>query len=111
MKANTVTNFLLLVIAIALIAIAARPLFAPRAAKADTSGYYPVFIEPGVQMLRAPDGTSQVYGRVIVDLRNGQIWGFPTTTTAVYPVNVGSSKPPVSHPFLLGTFALQDLDR
>lgn len=111
MRLNTRTNFLLLVIAVALIAIAAHPFFTPGTAKADTSGYYPVFIEPGVQMLRSPDGTSQVYGRVVVDLRNGQIWGFPTTTTAVYPVNVGSPKPPVSHPFLLGTFALQDLDR
>jgi len=101
-----------MLIAIALLVIAARPLLAPSTAKADDgSGAYPVFIEPGVQMLRSPDGTGQVYGRVVVDLRNGKVWGFPTTTSAVYPIDIGSTKPPISHPFLLARFALSDMDK
>ncbi len=111
MKKDGTTNFLLFVIAIALIALAARPYFAPVVTKADTSSAYPLHIEPGVQMLRSPDGTSQVYGMVVVDMRNGKIWGFPTLTTSVYPVDVGSTKPPVSHPFLMGTFAFSDTEK
>lgn len=108
MRNDRTTNFLLFVIALALVALALRPYVVPAIAKADTSSAYPLHIEPGVQMLRAPDGTSQVYGMVMVDMRDGKIWGFPTLTTSVYPVEVGSSKPPVSHPFLLGTFAFSD---
>ncbi len=109
MRKDATTNVLLLVIAIALIAIAARPLRTPHAAHAQTSEAYPVFIEPGTQMLRSPDGTQNVYGRMVVDLQSGQIWGFPTLNSAPYPVDIGSTKPPVSHPFLLGTFAFSDM--
>ncbi len=62
-------------------------------------------------MLRSPDGTTQVYGRMMVDLRNGKVWGFPTLSTSPYPVDVGSTKSPVSHPFLLGTFDFSDTDK
>jgi hypothetical protein len=41
---------------------------------------YPFYIEPGIVMLRAPDGSKQVYGRMVVDLGNGKISGFPTLT-------------------------------
>ena len=111
MKTSTITNFLLLVIAVTLIAIAARPLHSPRPAQAQSAAPYPFYIEPGVQMLRSPDGTTQVYGRMVVDMRNGSIWGFPTLTSAPYPVDIGSTKPPISHPFLLGTFAFSDVDK
>jgi len=111
MRTDKTTNILLLVIAIALIGIAVRPLFAPRAARADAASAYPIFIEPGVQMLRSPDGTTQVYGKVVVDLQNGKVWGFPTLTSAVYPVDISSTKPPVSHPFLLGTFDFAGMEK
>jgi hypothetical protein len=110
MKVST-TNFLLFVIAIALVAIAIRPLRVPQTAHADSSGVYPFYIEPGVVMLRSPDGTSQVYGRMMVDLRNGKVWGFPTLSTSPFPIDVGSTKPPVSHAFLLGTFDFSDTDK
>jgi hypothetical protein len=70
------TNFLLLVIAVALIAIAARPYIDPSPARAQTTSAHPFYVEPGVQMLRAPDGSSQIYGKVVVDLLNGKVWGF-----------------------------------
>ncbi len=111
MRKDATTNILLLVIAIALIGIALRPFAKPRAAQAQVSDAYPVYIEPGTQMLRSPDGTQNVYGRMVVDLQSGQVWGFPTLNSAPYPIDIGSTKPPVSHPFLLGSFAFSDMYR
>jgi hypothetical protein len=105
-----VTNFLLLLIAVSLASIAIRPFVQPRNVRADSIPY-PYFIEPGTQMLRAPDGSKQVLGRVVVDMRNGKVWGFPTTSNNVYPTNGMDSKPPTSHPFLLGRFAFEDADK
>ena len=60
----------------------------------------------------APDGSRQVYGKVVVDLRNGKIWGFPTLTAdSPYPVDQVNSAPPTSHPFLLGKYAFGDTDK
>ena len=121
MKNLVTTNVLLMVIAIALIAIAVKPLRRPHPAQAqtqtqtqaqpDVAAPYPFYIEPGIQTLRSPDGTTQVYGRVVVDMQNGKVWGFPTTAMTVYPQDVSSPKPPVSHPFLLGTFAFEDTQK
>ena len=110
MEKRWLTNFLLVVIAVALVAIAFRPYVRPEAARAD-SNPYPFFIEPGTQMLRAPDGSRQVLGRVMIDMRSGKVWGFPTTTTDTYPVNSMDSKPVVSHPFALGSFAFEDTEK
>jgi hypothetical protein len=111
MKNPVLTNVLLFVIAIALTAIAARPFFSPKPAQAQSSSGYPFYIEPGTNMLRAPDGSRQVYGKVVVDLRTGKVWGFPTLTPDPYPSNNLDTKPQTSHPFLLGKFAFEDTDR
>ncbi len=105
------TNFLLLLIAVALAAIAIRQYISPQKAQADSEQPYPLYIEPGTQMLRAPDGSKQVYGRVMIDMRNGKVWGFPTTGTDTYPTNAMDSKPQVSHPFVLGRFAFEDTEK
>jgi hypothetical protein len=110
MKSDVVSKLLLSVIAIALVAIAIRPYIAPRATHAQSTAY-PVYIEPGVQMLKTSDGSKQVYGRMVVDLRTGKIWGFPTMTTDPYPFNALNSKPQTSHPFELGRFAFEDMDK
>jgi hypothetical protein len=110
MKRPALTNFLLLVIAIALAAIAIRQYLQPQTAAAQVEQPYPFWIEPGTQMLRAPDASKQVYGRVMVDMRDGKVWGFPTTGTDTYPTNQLDPKPPVSHPFLLGRFAFEDTE-
>jgi hypothetical protein len=110
MKNDPVTKLLLSVIAIALVAIAIRPYVAPKPAQAQNNAY-PVYIEPGVQMLKTSDGKKQVYGRMVVDLRTGKIWGFPTITTDPYPFNALNSKPQTSYPFELGTFAFEDMDK
>jgi hypothetical protein len=111
MKNDKVTKFLLAMIAIALSAIAIRPYIAPHAAQAQSEAAYPVFIEPGVQMLKASDGSKQLYGRMVVDLRTGKIWGFPTMTTDPYPFNAMNSKPQTSRPFELGRFAFEDMNK
>jgi hypothetical protein len=110
MKSDLVSKLLLSVIAMAMVAIAIRPYIAPGAAHAQSTAY-PVYIEPGVQMLKTSDGSKQVYGRMVVDLRTGKIWGFPTMTTDPYPFNALSSKPQTSHPFELGRFAFEDMDK
>ena len=71
----------------------------------------PIYVEPGVTMLRAPDGSRQVLGKVIIDLRNGNVWGFPTTVQQPFPVDVTQNQPPISTPFRLGRFELLMLDR
>jgi hypothetical protein len=100
---------LLIVIAIALVAIAVKPLLTPKPAEAQ-SAVYPIYIEPGSELLRAPDGSKQVYGKVVVDMRTGKIWGFPTNAPQSYPSSALTSKPPVSRPFELGRFAFEDIN-
>jgi len=78
MKKLSLTNTLLTIIAVALTTIAIHPYLQPAPARAEGLSARPLYIEPGVQMLRKPDGSTQVYGKVVVDLRTGKIWGFPT---------------------------------
>ena len=70
-----------------------------------------LYIEPGVQTLRAPNGSRQVLGKVFIDLTTGNVWGFPTTTDQPYPVDVTNSTPPTSHPFLLGKYDLAGMSQ
>lgn len=111
MQVPAIRNFLLLVIALALGAIALGPYIAPDAVRAQSGAPYPFYVEPGTQMLRAPDGSRQVYGRVVIDMRNGKVWGFPTNTGDTYPVNTIGTTPPTSHPFPLGRFAFEDTEK
>jgi hypothetical protein len=107
MKLDTVTRISLLVIAIALSVIAFRPLLFPAVGLAQTFQPAPVYIEPGVTSLRSANG--DVLGKVVVDLRNGNIWGFPTLNRSPYPTS--PSGPPVSSPIYLGKYDLSAMDR
>src|ERR1700744_4937058 len=109
MRRESLTLVLLSIIAVALVAIAVEPIFAPRPAEAQSGPLYPFYIEPGSEMLRAPDGSSQVYGKVVIDMRNGKVWGFPTLAPQSYPSNGLQNKPPTSRPFELGRFAFEDI--
>ena len=111
MKLEYFSKAALIVIAALLAMHILHEFSAPRAAYAQSSGSpYHFYIEPGVTMLRAPDGSKQVLGKVVVDLTNGNVWGFPTNTPSPYPVDtkfpVGLSniEPPVSTPIFLGKF-------
>jgi hypothetical protein len=94
---------ILTVIALLLAVLVLRPAFQPTPASAQGS-YADLYIEPGTTMLRKPDGTAQLEGKVVIDLRTGDVYGFPTLTSAPYPVDVTKSKPPVSEPMHLGKF-------
>ena len=96
MRKDATTNLRLMLIAIALIAIAIRPDLAPDPVHAQSGSPYPFYIEPGTQMLRAPDGSQQAYGRVTVNMRTGKLWGFPTFSPETYPVNGTDSNPRIS---------------
>jgi hypothetical protein len=112
MRRENLTIALLFIIAVALVAIAVQPIFALRPAEAQSGNPYPFYIEPGSQMLRAPDGSKQVYGKVVVDLTSGKIWGFPTNAPQSYPIaGVQNNKAPVSRPFELGKFAFEDTNK
>ena len=70
-------------------------------AQSDYSHY---FIEPGTTVIRDPGNGQQVQGKVVIDRRNGDVWGFPTASSAPFPVVVYSKEPPVSKPVYLGRF-------
>ena len=106
MKSLRTTNVLLAAIALLLFALVLRPLRAPDpvyAQSPDTD----FFFEPGVFYVRTADN-SQAYAKIVVDLRNGRVWGFPTLTPLPYPSDPVYNKPQTSHPFELGRFALED---
>jgi hypothetical protein len=101
------TNVLLAAIVLILLALLLRPLRSPEPVLAQTSDT-DYFFEPGTFLVRAPDNSQQVYAKVVVDLRNGRVWAFPTLTLAPYPSDPIYNKPQTSHPFQVGRFALED---
>jgi hypothetical protein len=111
MKLDRFQTGLLLAIAIFLAVIALRPYQVPPATYAQSSEAQSLYFEPGTYMLHAPDGKQQVLGKVVIDLRNGNIWGFPTLNSDPYPSSLLQATPQTSHPFLLGKFALSDMDK
>ena len=98
-------TFLLLIIAGSLAIIAFHSLIAPTAARADSSSQN-LYVEPGATVLRAPDGSQQVNGKVVIDMNTGKIWGFPTYGAQPYPVDNTRTTPPTSQPIFLGKFDL-----
>jgi hypothetical protein len=97
------TKCVLTVIAVLLAVVAFRPLANPVVASAD-SNYGYLYVEPRTTTLRNPDGTQQLEGKVVIDMRNGNIWGFPTLSSAPYPVDPTRPQAPVSSPMYLGKF-------
>ncbi len=111
MKSHLFENFVLTAIAIFLGIIALRPLVMPPVVRAQGADKCGIYIEPGTHMLRAPDGKSQMYGRVMVDLCTGNVYGYPTMTNDTYPVDITSKEPPTSNPIHLGRFNLEAMKR
>ena len=96
-------TFLLLIIAVSLAIIAFRPMITPTIARAD-SGTLNLYVEPGATVLRAPDGSQQVNGKVVIDMNTGKIWGFPTYGAQPYPIDNTRTTAPTSQPIFLGKF-------
>ena len=111
MKFDFAVKLLLFMIAASLSAIAAHLYNAPPAVQAQSGASGPLYIEPGTFMLRSPDVTRSVWGKVVVDLRTGNVWGFPTLQQDPYPAPAIDSNTPVSHPFLIGKLALGDMNK
>jgi hypothetical protein len=109
MKCDYFCKTMLAIIATLLAALAFRPFFSPSpvAAQSEEAGW--LFFEPGVTTIRSPDNRTQVLGKVAVDLRNGNVWGFPTLQNDPYPRDVTQTKPPVSNPLYLGRYNLQSV--
>jgi hypothetical protein len=108
MRRENLTIYLLSIIAVALLVIALQPLLTPQPVGAQST-LYPFYIEPGSELIRTPDGTTQVYGKVVIDMRNGKVWGFPTNAPQSYPSSGLQNKIPTSRPFELGRFAFEDI--
>ena len=61
-------------------------------------------IEPGTTVVRDPVNGVQMQGKIVIDRRTGDVWGFPTASSAPCPVVLGSGAPPTSVPVYLGRF-------
>lgn len=108
MTLDRFTKAMLIAIAVLLGMIAFRPVVHAVPVQAQASEAHPFYIEPGYTMLRKPDGTSQVYGKVAIDMRTGDIWGFPTTVQGPYPIDNAKTVPPKSYPMYLGKFMFSE---
>jgi hypothetical protein len=111
MNLDRFTKAMLVVIAILLAMLVFRPVIQPVPVRAQVEEGYPFYVEPGYTMLRKPDGTAQMYGKMVIDMRSGDIWGFPTLAQGPYPVDTAKTTPPKSSPMYLGKFMFSDAQR
>ncbi len=77
-------------------------------AQSEQSWFY---WEPGTTVIRTVDGLGKVQGKIAIDLRNGDVWGFPTGAGVPYPVVTTSHEPPWSKAIYLGRFDLTSARR
>lgn len=112
MRFDWMTKLLLLTIVVLLAVLIFRPVVQPQPVFAQDSGApYPFHIEQGTVTLRKPDGT-QTWGKIVVDMRNGNVWGFPfKSQNTPYPVYGPSDNTRVSHPMYLGQMAFGEATR
>ncbi len=110
MQPKIYTQAVLTIIALLLGIIALRPALGPLTVQAQSESPG-IYVEPGTTLLRKPDGTGQMQGKVFIDLRTGDIWGFPTLLDTPYPVEPAKAEPPTSQPMYLGKFDLSKMKR
>lgn len=111
MKADLFMRTLLLLLTIFLGLIALEPLATSQKVQAESEMSHRFYIEPGTTLLTSPDGRQNVIGKVVVDLTNGNVWGFPTNWPKPYPTTTVAGKPPVVVPIYLGRFDLDATTR
>ena len=111
MKLDWFVKLLLVVVAILLAVVAFRPVVHPAPVLAQAGSPYPFYIEQGTVSLRKPDGTT-TWGKVVVDMRNGDVWGFPMKAqNTPYPVYGPTDSTKASHPMYLGRMAFEEATR
>ena len=103
MRPDAYTKIVLTVIALLLAALVLRPAVSPIAVQAQTEAPS-LYIEPGVTSIRNPENSLETQGKMVIDLKTGEIWGFPTLYTA-------TSKAPVLKPTYLGRFDFTAMKR
>jgi hypothetical protein len=108
MKLDRFAKAIFVIIAILLGLLVFHSIVRPVPVRAQVEEGYPFYVEPGYTMLRKPDGTAQMYGKVVIDMRSGDIWGFPTLTQGPYPVDTAKTTPPKSYPMYLGKFMFSE---
>jgi len=105
MKTDWLVKSLLLLAVIFLGIIALRPYLAPPVVRAQSEDVYPITFGPS-RVITVNGGVAE--GNVVLDLRNGKVWGFPLFAQ---PSDSFDKSLPVSHPVLLGRMALEDLNK
>jgi hypothetical protein len=109
-RVDLYTKVVLTAIAAFLGVLALRPAVRPVTAHAQSDSPS-VYIEPGIVSLRKPDGSYLGDGRMVIDRKTGDVWGFPTFLAgAPYPVDVMNS-PATSKPTYLGRFDFSAMKR
>jgi hypothetical protein len=111
MKLDWFVKLLLSMMVVLLGTLVLRPFFQLASVEAQSVDGRSFYVEPGYTMLRKPDGSGQMYGKMMIDMRTGDIWGFPTLVEGPYPVDPGKSEAPHSRPIFLGKFVLSDAHR
>jgi hypothetical protein len=111
MKFDWLVKSLLAMIVVLLAIVAFRPVAQPQSVMAQNGSPYPFHIEQGTVSLRKPDGNT-TWGKVVVDMRNGDVWGFPMKAqNTPYPSYGPGDASKVSHPMYLGRMAFEEATR
>jgi hypothetical protein len=98
MKLTFFDRSLLVLVVLFLGMLAMRPLLAPGVTAYAQENHTHFYVEPGVKTILAPDRLRQVQGKIVVDLTNGNIWGFPTAEDTTYPIDRSKPQPATSSP-------------
>src|SRR3954454_17415291 len=103
LRVDLYTKFALSMIALMLMALAFGPVIQPPAvqAQSDTPALY---VEPGITSIPNPETRADVPGKLVIDLKTGDAWGFPMIFATI-------SKPPTSRPIYLGRYDLGAIKR
>jgi hypothetical protein len=105
MKSDWLVKSLLLLAVIFLGIIALRPYLAPPVVRAQSEDVNPIPFGPSQVIALHP---SAYEGNVVLDLRTGNVWQFPQFAPHM---DASDKSLRVSHPLLVGRFALEDLNR
>lgn len=106
-KSDAYIKITLTAIAVFLGILALRPLLSPASTPAEsTATFAPLQFSESINEFESKNG--HMIGRLAIDLRTGNIYGFPTDGNA-YPRNPLKAGIVVSEPVLLGRFDLDKL--
>jgi hypothetical protein len=74
----------------------------------------PFYVEPGTSPIRNLNGGVPGDGKVVINMTNGEVWGFPTHGAgAPYPIDALNlnNKTPIAKPVYLGKFDFTEIRR